>query len=76
VAIFHAVTDPGRAHKPVQLVAVRMNERVVLLDHELGVAAIGGEVLDESSEARSPSCTVGGIVPYRFINRGFDLRCH
>ena len=50
VAIFHAVTDPGRAHKPVQLVAVRMNERVVLLDHELGVAAIGGEVLDRASE--------------------------
>lgn len=76
VPILKNVSDPGLTDELVQLVAVGAHERIVLFDHELGIAGGARQVLDEGGEARGAGRQIGPVVPPGVVDRGLDLRFH
>ena len=52
MAILEPVSNVGPACELEQVVAVGSHDGVVLLDDKPSIAAAGGDILDEGSEAR------------------------
>jgi hypothetical protein len=70
MAVLESLGDPGGSGEPVQLMAIRSHNGVVLLDHEFDTVAGGRQIFDEGGEARRTGIPVrpvdaGGVVNSR-----------
>jgi len=74
MAILEAVSNVRPACELEQVVAVSSNDGVVLLDDKPSIAAARGDVLDESSEARSAGGQIGPVATCGVVDGGLNLR--
>lgn len=74
MAILQDVGDPGGPGELIELLTVRPHQRVIPLEDDPGLAAAGGEVLDEGREAVGTSSQLGGMATRRVLHRHLDLR--